>query len=65
MTLVLNNAYNSAEFLDVESYKNLGRWAKQITERPAYKRGSLVNRKPNGPDDKSILERHDASDIKI
>ena len=64
-TLVLNNAYNSAEFLDVESYKNLGRWAKQITERPAYKRGSLVNRKPNGPDDKSILERHDASDIKI
>ena len=36
-TLVLNNAYNSAEFLDVESYKNLGRWAKQITERPAYK----------------------------
>jgi GST-like protein len=64
-TLVLNNAYNSAEFLDVESYKNLGRWAKQITERPAYKRGSLVNRKPNGPDDKAILERHDSSDIKI
>ena len=63
--MVLNNAYNSAEFLDVESYKNLGRWAKQITERPAYKRGSLVNRKPNGPDDKAILERHDASDIKI
>ena len=64
-TLVLNNAYNASEFLEVESYKHLGRWAKQITERPAYKRGSLVNRKPNGPDDKEILERHDASDIKL
>ena len=64
-TLVLNNAYNASEFLEVDSYKNLGRWAKQITERPAYKRGSLVNRKPNGPDDKEILERHDASDIKL
>ena len=64
-TLVLNNAYNASEFLEVESYKHLGRWAKQITERPAYKRGSLVNRKPNSPEDKEILERHDASDIKL
>ena len=64
-TLVLNNAYNASEFLEVDSYKNLGRWAKQITERPAYKRGSLVNRKPNSPDAKEILERHDASDIKL
>ena len=64
-TLVLNNAYNASEFLEVESYKHVGRWAKQIIERPAYKRGSLVNKKPSGPDDKSILERHDASDIKL
>ena len=64
-TLVLNNAYNASEFLEVDSYKHLGRWAKQITEREAFMRGSLVNRKPNGPDDKSILERHDASDIKL
>ena len=64
-TLVLNNAYNASEFLEVESYKHVGRWAKQITERPAYKRGSLVNKKPSGPDDKSILERHDAGDIKL
>ena len=48
-TLVLNNAYNASEFLEVDSYKNLGRWAKQITERPAYKRGSLVNRNPMVP----------------
>ena len=64
-TLVLNNAYGASEFLEVESYKNLVRWAKQITERPAYKRGSLVNRKPNSPEDKEILERHDANDIKL
>jgi GST-like protein len=64
-TLVLNNAYGASEFLEVESYKNLVRWAKQITERPAYKRGSLVNRKPSSPEDKEILERHDASDIKL
>ena len=64
-TLVLNNAYNASEFLEVDSYKHVGRWAKQIIERPAYKRGSFVNKKPNGPDDKSILERHDASDIKL
>ena len=64
-TLVLKNAYNSSEFLEVDSYKNVVRWAKQITERPAFKRGSLVNRKPNGPDDNAILERHDARDIKI
>ena len=64
-TLVLNNAYNASEFLEVDSYKHLGRWAKQVTKRPAYKRGSLVNRKPKGPDDKSILERHDSSDIKL
>lgn len=64
-TLLLKNLYNSAEFLDVDSYENLNRWTNQIAERQAYKRGSLVNRKPSGPDDKAILERHDASDIKI
>ena len=64
-TLLLKNLYNSAEFLDVDSYENLKRWTNQIAERQAYKRGSLVNRKPSGPDDKAILERHDASDIKI
>ena len=64
-TLLIKDLYNSAEFLDVNSYMNLKRWTDQITERQAYKRGSLVNRKPNGPEDKEILERHDSSDIKI
>jgi GST-like protein len=52
--------YESAEFLQVQSYENLNRWAKQIAERPAVKRGAIVNR-PWG--DKTALERHSAADI--
>ncbi len=52
--------YESAEFLQVHEYKNLNRWAKQIAERPAVKRGSIVNR-PWG--DKTAPERHNAGDI--
>lgn len=52
--------YDSAEFLQVQEYKNLNRWAKQIADRPAVKRGSIVNR-PWG--DKTALERHSAADI--
>tara|TARA_B100001113_G_scaffold78470_1_gene61658 strand:+ start:331 stop:1173 length:843 start_codon:yes stop_codon:yes gene_type:complete len=61
-TLILRNAYNSAEFLDLASYKNVVRWAEEIAERPAYKRGSRVNRAPS-PEDNAIVERHDASDL--
>ena len=61
-TLILRNAYNSAEFLDLASYKNVVRWAEEIAERPAYKRGSRVNRAPS-TEDNAIVERHDASDL--
>ncbi|MED7789228.1 glutathione-dependent disulfide-bond oxidoreductase [Francisella sp. 19X1-34] len=37
--VVLNKVYEAAEFLDVKSYKNLNRWAEQISQRPAVKRG--------------------------
>jgi len=62
-SLVLNNVYDAAIFLDVASYKNVVRWANQIAERPAYKRGSRVN-KLWGPEEEQVPERHDASDIK-
>ncbi|MBL71174.1 MAG: glutathione-dependent disulfide-bond oxidoreductase [Rhodobiaceae bacterium] len=52
--------YDSAEFLQVQTYKNLNRWAKQIAARPAVQRGAIVNR-PWG--DKTALERHSAADI--
>ena len=53
---------NAAEFLDAGSYRNLQRWAKQIDDRPAVKRGRIVNR-TNGPLEEQLRERHDASDF--
>ena len=60
--LVLGRAYDAGEFLDVASYKNVVRWAKQIDARPAVKRGRMVN-KANGPLEEQLHERHDASDF--
>ena len=62
-SLVLRNVYEAGEFLDVASYKNVNRWANEIVERPAYKRGSRVNQ-AWGPKETQVPERHDASDIK-
>ncbi|WP_456295737.1 glutathione-dependent disulfide-bond oxidoreductase [Vibrio sp. AK197] len=57
--LVLGRAYDAAEFLDVESYKHVQRWAKAIDERQAVKRGRIVNRTGEG----FVEERHSAADI--
>lgn len=60
--LVLGNAYNAAEFLDVQSYQNVQRWAKTIAERPAVQRGRIVNR-TWGEAWEQLAERHNAQDI--
>lgn len=60
--LVLGRLYGAAEFLDVESYTNVVRWAKMIDERPAVQRGRMVNR-PFGEPETQLHERHDASDF--
>jgi len=60
--LVLNNAYEAAEFIDAKSYKNVVRWATEIEDRPAVKRGRKVNR-VSGPEEMRVRERHDASDL--
>ena len=60
--VALGRAYDAAEFLDVQSYKNVLRWAKQIDERPAVKRGRMVN-KANGPLEEQLHERHEAGDF--
>lgn len=60
--LVLGKVYDAAEFLEVESYTHVMRWAKQLAERPAVKRGIMVNR-TWGPEDEQLRERHDASDF--
>ncbi|WP_085297353.1 glutathione-dependent disulfide-bond oxidoreductase [Cognaticolwellia mytili] len=60
--LVLNRLYDAAEFLDAGSYKNLIRWANQLDQRPAIKRGVMVN-KTWGDLSTQLHERHDASDF--
>ena len=54
--------YGAAEFLDVQSYKNVQRWADILLERPAVKRGRMVNRLSGEPSSQ-LHERHDASDF--
>jgi len=61
--VVLANIYDAEVFLEAKSYKNLVRWATEISERPAVKRGQRVN-KAWGPEEERVPERHDASDIK-
>lgn len=60
--LVLGKTYDAAEFLDVDSYKNLKRWAEQIEARQAVQRGRIVNR-AWGEDWEQVPERHSAEDI--
>jgi len=61
-SLVIHNHYDAQEFLDVKSYKNVVRWATEINEREAVKRGRMVNRK-SGELHEQLRERHDASDF--
>lgn len=62
--LVLGEAYNAAEFLQVQSYNNLRRWAKEVGARPAVQRGRMVNR-TSGDLAQQLHERHDASDFDL
>jgi GST-like protein len=57
--LVLTGLYDSKDFLEVESYTNVTRWASQIHQRPAVKRGRRVNRVSAS----GVNERHAASDL--
>ena len=54
--------YGAAEFLSVQEYKNLQRWADLLLERPAVKRGRMVNRLSGEPSSQ-LHERHDAGDF--
>jgi GST-like protein len=56
--------YGAAEFLQVQDYKNVERWADAIFERPAVKRGRMVNR-VSGEPSSQLHERHDASDFEM
>ena len=56
--------YGSAEFLSVHEYTHVIRWADEIGQRPAVKRGRMVNRVTGDPA-AQLHERHDASDFDL
>jgi GST-like protein len=62
--LVLGQLYDAAEFLQVQAYTNVLRWAEEIAKRPAVIRGRMVNR-VMGPLESQLHERHDASDFAL
>jgi GST-like protein len=56
--------YGAGEFLSVQDYRNVQRWADAIGARPAVKRGRIVNRIAGAPS-QQLRERHDASDFEL
>ena len=54
--------YEGGEFLQVQDYKHVQRWTEQIAQRPAVKRGRMVNRVQGDPASQ-LHERHEASDF--
>lgn len=62
--VVSNVVYEAAEFLEAQSYTHLNRWTEQIAERPAVKRGKMVN-KSWGELSLQLRERHASSDFEL
>lgn len=62
--LVLGELYDAAQFLQVDTYTHLQRWAKDIQQRPAVQRGRKVNRTWGELSDQ-LHERHAATDFEL
>src|SRR6266478_156348 len=60
--LAKGSLYGAGEFLSGQDYKNVLRWADALLERPAVKRGRMVNRTYGEPSSQ-LHERHDATDF--
>lgn len=60
--LVKGWMYDGAEFLSVQDYTHVQRWAGMLLERPAVQRGRMVNRVVGEPSSQ-LHERHEASDF--
>ena len=54
--------YEAGEFLQVHEYTHVLRWAQELFERPAVRRGRMVNR-VRGELSSQLHERHEASDF--
>src|SRR5205809_998808 len=61
-TLVKGQLYGAGEFLQVDAYAHVLRWTDRVAQRPAAKRGRMVNRTWGQPSSQ-LHERHDASDF--
>jgi len=60
--LVKGWLYGAGEFLSVQDYRHVQRWTEALLERPAVKRGRMVNRTYGEPSSQ-LHERHDARDF--
>lgn len=60
--LILGTLYDAKDFLQVEEYTHIQRWAKAILARPAVQRGRIVNR-TWGDEWEQLENRHSAKDI--
>ncbi len=60
--VVRGEMYEAAEFLQVQEYTHVLRWAEELAQRPAVRRGRMVNRF-RGPLNEQLHERHEASDF--
>ena len=56
--------YEAGEFLQVHEYTHVRRWADELAQRPAVRRGRMVNRRFGDPASQ-LHERHDASDFEL
>ena len=61
-TLVKGQLYEAGEFLQVQQYTNVLRWTDEIAQRPAVRRGRMVNRAWGEPSSQ-LHERHEATDF--
>ena len=61
--VALGTQYDAGEFLQVDKYKNVVKWAKNIGSRPTVERARMINR-ITGDEMERVEERHDKSDLK-
>ena len=61
---VIGGIYGEArKFLSIHEYENVERWVKQIADRPAVRRGRIVNKAWGDDEAEQLRERHSAADF--
>ena len=60
--VALGTQYDAGEFLQVDKYKNVVKWAKNIGSRPTVERARMINR-ITGDEMERVEDRHDKTDL--